>query len=51
MSDNYLPMLLAELQDRIGKLEARVQTLEADVYQPADDDDVPRTYMDGTPVR
>jgi hypothetical protein len=52
MSDDYLPLLLASLQERIAKLEARMDSLEAETYQAIDEDEaVPRTYMDGTPIR
>lgn len=47
MSDDYLPMLIAKMQQDIAQLSERVEALE----MGQDDEDAPATYMDGTPVR
>ena len=55
MSDDYLPLLLANMQQTVMDLRTRVQTLEeqmASLTQPDeyDDEEAAQQYMDGTPV-
>ena len=50
MSDAYLPMLLANMQQEIASLRMRVEALEMG-QDDMDDEGQPATYMDGTPVR
>ena len=49
MSDAYLPMLLANMQQEIANLRMRVEALEEMVEQDESEDEA-GTYMDGTPV-
>ena len=57
MSDNYLPLLLADIQNRLVKAEREVQTLKARMDEfdaalvDAEDVDESGTYLDGTPIR
>ena len=48
MSDAYLPLLIANMQEEIKDLRARVESLEVMVEQGEDEE--PVTYMDGSPV-
>ena len=48
MSDAYLPMLLANLQQEVANLRQRVEAIEDALDQ--DEDEQVGTYMDGTPI-
>ena len=54
MSDDYLPLLLAQMQQEISSLREQVANLTArvdEIGQAIDDDsEAPSTYMDGTPI-
>ena len=55
MSDAYLPLLLANMQQTVVGLRQRVQALEeqmASLSEPQeyDDEEAAQAYMDGTPV-
>lgn len=55
MSDAYLPLLLANIQQTVVELRQRVQALEeqmASLSEPQeyDDEEAAQAYMDGTPV-
>ncbi len=50
MSDAYLPMLLAKMQEEIASLRMRVEALEMGQDDMGDDGE-PATYMDGTPIK
>lgn len=55
MSDDYLPLLLANMQQSVVELRQRVQALEeqmASLTQPDeyDDEEAAQVYMDGTTV-
>ena len=51
MSDDYLPLLLANMQQEIADLRQRVEMLEQATADMADEGEEPDTYMDGTPIR
>lgn len=53
MSDSFLPMLLANLQQTLVEQGRRIEALEqqmAQIQVVEDEDGEPETYMDGSPV-
>lgn len=52
MSDNYLPMLLAHMQQEMAALRVRVEALEVGMEEVGgqEDEGEPATYMDGSPI-
>ena len=51
MSDDYLPLLLATMQQEMVNLRQRVEMLEQATADMVDEGEEPDTYMDGTPIR
>lgn len=49
MSDDYLPLMIATMQQEIVSLRQRVESLEEALGQDGEGEQA-GTYMDGTPI-